>query len=193
MKIFLSSSLDVKGLQSIELDDTVGSACDSAAGANGTVTGVNNTKSFPTGLVVGIVMGGMCVILLALFAVRQWRSRGRRADTRTLGDGEPTKEDADDFHMTSIHSVGIAQGISASPDDCSERGGKGADVEAACKVSDNDTSQDTTDNDTSQDTTENDTSQDTAENDTSQDTTDTFAQEAASEATPVSPEPPSSK
>lgn len=113
----------------------------------------NTSDSLPAGLIVGTAVGGMCMVLLGLLAMRRRRmSRSREDKTTTLAGmtkeinySHSLSETVDQtFTQETISPVPTGSnlegtidstlGISASPDDCSEWGEnnpKFTDIEAA--------------------------------------------------------------
>jgi len=136
---------DIRGLDSIGYESTpLPSHCvDVSAQSPANVEkSVDSSEHVPAGVVVGAALGGMCLVLLGLLAVRQGMIKNRE-DTGTVLKKE-TKAldfralevtvDANETQTTSKYLTprtsssndSTVLGISASPDDCSEWGdGKG--------------------------------------------------------------------
>ena len=125
-------------------------------------TETNTPNKVSTGLVLGAAVGGMCTVLLGLLAMRQRMSR-RRGDNTTLSG--TTKEINNSHSLSETVDYTVTQettcptpsqlegpitsmlGISASPEGCSEWGGKDGkfnDIEAARGRSNSGTSDITT-------------------------------------------------
>lgn len=136
---------DIDGLKNIAYNGEP--MCETEA-----VKETNTSNSLPAGLIVGTAVGGMCMVLLGLLAMRRRRTSRSREDNTTLAgmtkeinNSHSVSETVDQtFTEETISPVPTGSnlegtidstlGISASPDDCSEWGEnnpKFTDIEAA--------------------------------------------------------------
>jgi hypothetical protein len=152
---------EINGLEDIKYNGTL--MCETPVDA--ATEGVNDTSTsdrFPTGMVVGAALGGLCMVMLGLLAVRQKTCKSQEDNTPVAGmtkemntsrslsvtmDQTETQETIFPTPRNLEGSNASTLGISASPDDCSEWGDKDRnfnDIETAHGRSNSDTSEITT-------------------------------------------------